>query len=73
MLASSGDDSTMRLWDLGNGELLQTLRRDRPYERLNITGTRGLTAAQKATLCALGAIEEDEIEGDETESSVFNP
>jgi hypothetical protein len=50
------------LWGLENGELLQTLRRDRPYERLNITGTRGLTAAQKTTLYALGAIEENEIE-----------
>ena len=40
------------------GEHLQALRRDRPYERLNITGIRGLTYAQKATLRALGAIEE---------------
>src|SRR5205823_5091999 len=41
-----------------SGEHLQTLRRDRPYERLNITGIRGLSAAQKASLHALGAIEE---------------
>jgi hypothetical protein len=46
------------LWDLQSGEHLQTLRRDRPYERLNITGVRGLTQAQKATLRALGAMEE---------------
>jgi WD40 repeat protein/DNA-binding XRE family transcriptional regulator len=59
LLASSGDDSTIRLWDLESAELLQTLQRDRPYERLNITGTRGLTDAQKATLRALGAIEEN--------------
>jgi WD40 repeat protein len=38
--------------------LVRTLRRDRPYERLNITGIRGLTEAQKASLRALGAIEE---------------
>jgi WD40 repeat protein/transcriptional regulator with XRE-family HTH domain len=37
--------------------LLRTLRRDRPYERLNITGIGGLTEAQKAALLALGAIE----------------
>ena len=58
MLASCGDDSTIKVWDLENGEHLRTLRRDRPYERLDITGIRGLTEAQKATLCALGAIED---------------
>ena len=57
-LASCGDDGAIMLWDLHLGEHLQTLRRDRPYERLNITGIRGLTEAQKATLRALGAIEE---------------
>ena len=57
-LASCGDDGAIVLWDLHSGEYLQTLRRDRPYERLNITGIRGLSAAQKASLHALGAIEE---------------
>ena len=33
---------------------------DRPYERLTITGIQGLTQAQKATLRALGAVEENE-------------
>jgi hypothetical protein len=46
------------LWDLPSGELLQTLRQDRPYERLNITGIQGLTEAQKVSLRALGAFEE---------------
>jgi hypothetical protein len=46
------------LWDFQSGEHLQTLRRDRPYERLNITGIQGLTDAQKANLRALGAIED---------------
>jgi hypothetical protein len=40
-----------------SGEHLKTLRRDRPYERLNITGIRGLTEAQMASLRALGAVE----------------
>ncbi len=57
ILASCGDDGAIVLWDLESGEQLQTLRRDRPYERLNITGIRGLTAAQKASLRALGAFE----------------
>jgi WD40 repeat protein len=59
LLASSGSDGTIRVWDLESAELRQTLRRDRPYERLNITGIRGLTEAQKASLQALGAIEEE--------------
>jgi WD40 repeat protein len=56
-LASCGDDGAIMLWNLPTGELLSTLRRDRPYERVNITGISGLTEAQKATLRALGAIE----------------
>jgi WD40 repeat protein/transcriptional regulator with XRE-family HTH domain len=56
-LASCGDDGAIMLWDLHSGEHLQTLRRDRPYERLNIEGIRGLTEAQKASLHALGAME----------------
>jgi WD40 repeat protein len=56
-LASCGNDGTIKLWDLQSGKPLQTLRRDRPYERLNITGIRGLTEAQQASLRALGAVE----------------
>jgi WD40 repeat protein len=57
-LASCGDDGAIRLWDVGSGEPLKTLRRDWPYERLTITGIRGLTEAQQASLRALGAFEE---------------
>ncbi len=57
-LASCGDDGAIRVWDLHRGEYLYTLRRDRPYERLNITGIRGMTEAQKMTLGTLGAFEE---------------
>jgi len=58
MLASCGDDSTIKVWNLENGEHLRTLQRDRPYERLDITGIRGLSEAQKATLRGLGARED---------------
>ncbi len=61
LLASCGDDGAIMLWDLQSGKPLQTLRRDRPYERLNITGIRGLTEAQKASLRALGAFEETSV------------
>jgi hypothetical protein len=44
--------------DAENGECLKTLRLDRPYERMNITGVTGLSEAQKASLRALEAVEE---------------
>lgn len=62
-LASCGNDGAIRLWDLSSGALLRTLRKDRPYERMNITGMRGLSDAQKASLRALGAVEEVQDEG----------
>ena len=62
-LASCGDDNTIQVWDLESGEHLLTLRRDRPYERLNITGIRGVTEAQLTTLRALGAIEDAAVPG----------
>lgn len=58
ILASCGDDGAIKLWDLHSSEHLQTLRRDRPYERLNITKIRGLSDIQKETLRVLGAIED---------------
>lgn len=63
MLASCGDDGAIRLWNPYSGELLRTLRRDRPYERLNITGIMGLSQAQLASLHALGAVEDIAING----------
>ena len=56
-LASCGDDNAIQLWNIQNGEHLRTLQHDRPYERLDISGVKGLTSAQKATLRALGAVE----------------
>jgi hypothetical protein len=58
LLASGSVDETIKLWDVQTGECLKTLRPDRPYERMNITGATGLTGAQKATLKALGAVED---------------
>ena len=61
-LVSCGDDGAINVWELESGEHLRTLRRDRPYERLDITGIRGLTDAQKASLRALGAIEDTAVD-----------
>ncbi len=58
MLASGSADETIKLWDVETGECLKTLRPDRPYEGMNITGVTGLTEAQKSTLKALGAVED---------------
>jgi len=58
LLASCGDDGAINIWELESGEHLRTLRRDRPYERLNISGVQGLTDAQRATLRELGAVED---------------
>ncbi len=57
ILASAGQDEMIKLWDVATGECLNTLRSERPYEGMNITGVTGLTDAQKATLKALGAVE----------------
>ena len=45
------------LIERGQENLTFTLQRDRPYERLNITGIKGLTEAQRTALLALGAVE----------------
>ncbi len=56
-LASGSADETIKLWDVKTGECVKTLR-DRPYEGMNITGVTGLTEAEKASLKALGAVED---------------
>jgi len=57
ILISGSQDETIKLWNLTTGDCLKTLRVDRLYEGMNIRGAQGLTAAQQATLRALGAME----------------
>src|SRR5947209_6210772 len=54
-VASCGEDGVIQLWDMQSHQHLATLRAERPYERLDISHTRGLTNAQQAALRALGA------------------
>ena len=57
VVASTGEDGEIMLWELHSHRHLVTLRRDRPYERLKITGTTGLSEAQRVTLRSLGAVD----------------
>lgn len=57
LLVSGCLDETLKVWDIQTGACVNTLRVERPYEGMNITGVTGLTEAQKETLKNLGAIE----------------
>jgi WD40 repeat protein len=56
-LISGSQDETLKIWDLKTGECLKTLRVERPYEGMNITGVTGLAQAQTTMLKTLGAVE----------------
>ena len=58
-LISCGLDRTIKLWDVKTGKCLKTLKSEKPYEAMNITGVKGITENQKANLKALGAIAKD--------------
>ena len=58
-VASCGEDGVIKLWDMQSHQYLATLRADRPYERLDISKTSGLTNAQQVALRALGAASAD--------------
>ncbi|MFB2894540.1 NB-ARC domain-containing protein [Aerosakkonemataceae cyanobacterium BLCC-F50] len=55
-LVSGSQDETVRLWEVETGNCLAVLKAEKPYDRMNIAGVTGLTDAQIATLCALGAL-----------------
>jgi WD40 repeat protein/transcriptional regulator with XRE-family HTH domain/DNA-binding transcriptional regulator GbsR (MarR family) len=57
IIASGSQDETIKLWDVSMGKCVNTLRAERLYEDMNITGIISLTEAQKTTLKTLGAIE----------------
>jgi len=60
LVASGGLDGTVRLWDTSSGALTRTLRAERRYEGVDITGLTGLTDAQRQALVALGAVERND-------------
>lgn len=58
-IASSSADETIKVWQAQTYECLHTLRAERPYEGMNITGVTGISEAQKSALVLLGAVEKD--------------
>jgi len=54
---SGGFDGTIRVWDTRDGTCLHTARIEGRYERMDITGLTGVTAAQRGALLALGAVD----------------
>ncbi|MEZ4710313.1 MAG: BTAD domain-containing putative transcriptional regulator [Caldilineaceae bacterium] len=57
-LISSSSDETIKIWDIQSGACLHTLRPAGLYKGMNISNAAGLTAAQRATLKALGAVDQ---------------
>jgi WD40 repeat protein len=57
LVASGSFDGTVKLWEAKSGACLRTLQPERRYERLDITGPTGVTAAQRTALLALGAVD----------------
>lgn len=53
-----GNSATLvKVWDMETNVCLKALKAARLYEEMNIQGATGLTAAHRATLLALGAVE----------------
>ena len=57
VLASGGLDGIIIVWNVEHGAALHTLRRDRIYERMDITDLTGITDSQRSALLALGAVD----------------
>ena len=64
LLATTGHDETIKLWDMmslevaqGTDSCLATLRAPGPYAGMNIAGVMGITTAQRVALKVLGAVD----------------
>lgn len=57
LVASGSIDGTVKPWDVVSRTALRTLRGDRRYERMDISGQSGVTQAQREAMLALGALD----------------
>lgn len=57
MLASGGWDEMIYLWDTESGKAITSLVTPGPYDGMQISGTTGISDAERAILIQLGAIE----------------
>ncbi|WP_416674885.1 WD40 domain-containing protein [Egbenema bharatensis] len=56
-IASSDRDGEIKLWQVATGAWQRTLKTDRLCTDMDITGARGLSDVQRATLLELGAVD----------------
>jgi WD40 repeat protein len=70
VLASASGDGTIKIWESNSGVCLNTLHKDRLFQRVDITGLSGVTDAQRAALIALGAYDNAQ-PGSSTNTSQF--
>ncbi len=54
LLVVGREQEVVQLWDIKTGKLVQSFRGDRPYERINISGVRGLASSTITSLKELG-------------------
>jgi WD40 repeat protein len=55
-LASCGEDGRIIVWDMKTQEMMSQLIPERPYEKMLISGVKGLSSSQIASLRMLGAV-----------------
>ncbi|WP_271254393.1 NB-ARC domain-containing protein [Pseudanabaena sp. Chao 1811] len=55
-LVSASEDETVKVWNIAQETCNLTLRVPRPYEGMKLTGSTGITSAQKTMLSSLGAL-----------------
>ncbi len=57
LVYSGSEDGSVRVWDISGDICIRVLVVPRPYDGMDISGTSGLTPAQRASLVALGAVD----------------
>ncbi|GAX37046.1 NB-ARC domain-containing protein [Nodularia sp. NIES-3585] len=55
-LASGSEDEKIHLWDVQKCSRVRSLKSNRLYEQMKITGITGMTEAEKSSLIMLGAV-----------------